>query len=147
MNMLKNCFEDPDAGDAAVDAVKKGGFISFMYLEVLDASFSMDGVIGAFAITKDPVIIMLGLAIGAMFVRSMTIFLVKNNTLDELVYLEAGAMYAIGILGLIMLCSGFVHIPEVFTALVGAGLIGAAILSSLHWKKNNPEIADKAVAV
>lgn len=137
MNMLKNLFEDPEEGEAAVDAVKKGGFFSFMYLEVLDASFSMDGVIGAFAITKDPVIIMLGLAIGAMFVRSMTVYLVKNETLDELVYLEAGAMYAIGMLGIIMLTSGFVHVPELFTAFVGAILIGLSIYSSLRWKKNN----------
>jgi hypothetical protein len=137
MNMLKNCFEDPEEGEAAVDTVKKGGFFSFMYLEVLDASFSMDGVIGAFAITKDPVIIMLGLAIGAMFVRSMTVYLVKAGTLDELIYLEAGAMYAIGVLGIIMLTSGFVHVPELFTAFVGAILIGLAIYSSLRWKKNN----------
>ncbi len=50
----------------------KGGIIGFLYLEVLDASFSFDGVIGAFAITNDVIVIMLGLAIGAMFVRSMT---------------------------------------------------------------------------
>jgi hypothetical protein len=146
MDILKNCFEDPEAGEAASDMVKKGGFISFCYLEVLDSAFSMDGVIGAFAIAKDPVIIMLGLAIGSMFVRSLTIYLVKYGVLEELVFLEAGAMYAIGILGVIMLCTGFIHVPEVFTALVGAGLIGAAIVSSLRWKKNNPEAADEGVA-
>lgn len=84
----------------------KGGIIGFLYLEVLDASFSFDGVIGAFAITNDVIVIMLGLAIGAMFVRSMTIFLVDKGTLDEFVYLEHGAHYAIGALAIIMLIIG-----------------------------------------
>lgn len=119
--------------------------MSFMYLEVLDASFSLDGVIAAFAITKDPLIIMPGLAIGAIAVRCLTVYLVKKGTLDELVYLEAGAMYAIGILSVIMLTSGFVHVPEIFTALAGAVLIGASIYSSLRWKKKNPEAADETV--
>lgn len=70
---------------------------------MLDASFSFDGVIGAFAITKDVVIIMIGLGIGAMFVRSLTVYLVDKGTLDEYIYLEHGAHYAIGILALIML--------------------------------------------
>ena len=52
-------------------ATGKAGFFLFLYLEVLDASFSFDGVIGAFAITTDPILIALGLGlIGAMFVRS-----------------------------------------------------------------------------
>ncbi|WP_201535383.1 DUF475 domain-containing protein [Psychrobacter ciconiae] len=83
------------SGEAATSAIMKGGIIGFLYLEVLDASFSFDGVIGAFAITNDVVVIMLGLAIGAMFVRSMTIFLVNKGTLDEFIYLEHGAHYAI----------------------------------------------------
>lgn len=145
LDMLKNCFETPEEGEAVADVAKKSGFISFMYLEVLDASFSLDGVIAAFAITKDPVVIMLGLAIGAMAVRCLTIYLVKKGTLEELVYLEAGAMYAIGILAVIMLTSGFAHVPELFTALAGAVLIGASIYSSLRWKKKNAGAADETV--
>jgi hypothetical protein len=49
-------------------------------------------VIGAFAITSDVVVIMLGLAIGAMFVRSMTIYLVDKGTLEAFIYLEHGAI-------------------------------------------------------
>ena len=79
-------------------------------MEVLDASFSFDGVIGAFAITTDVVVIMLGLAIGAMFVRSMTIYLVEKGTLEAFIYLEHGAMYAIGMLAAIMLYTGIVVI-------------------------------------
>ena len=96
-------FENEEEGDAAVKTIQRSGFASFLYLEVLDASFSFDGVIGAFAITKDVVIIMLGLAIGAMFVRSMTVYLVNRGTLNEYIYLEHGAHYAIGALAFIML--------------------------------------------
>jgi hypothetical protein len=124
-----------EEGGNVGDMVKRGGIGGFMYLEVLDASFSFDGVIGAFAITNDVVIIMLGLAIGAMFVRSMTVFLVKKGTLDEFVYLEHGAHYAIGILALIMLASMKYHIPELFTGLVGVAFVAASVWSSLRHKK------------
>src|SRR5690606_16605 len=108
-----------DASGAATGVIK-AGFGGFIYLEVLDASFSFDGVIGAFAITSDVVIIMLGLAIGAMFVRSMTIYLVEKGTLDAYIYLEHGAHYAIGALAFIMLASGTgLHVPEVVTGLIG----------------------------
>ena len=106
-----------EGGGDIGEMVKRGGIGGFLYLEVLDASFSFDGVIGAFAITNDVVIIMLGLAIGAMFVRSLTVFLVDKGTLDEFVYLEHGAHYAIGILALIMFASMKYHIPEWFTGL------------------------------
>ena len=125
-----------DAGGANVgDMVKRGGIGAFLYLEVLDASFSFDGVIGAFAITNDVVIIMLGLAIGAMFVRSMTVYLVRKGTLDEYIYLEHGAHYAIGILAVIMLASMKFHVPELFTGLIGVAFIFAALWSSLKHKK------------
>ena len=85
-------------------ATGKAGFFLFLYLEVLDASFSFDGVIGAFAITTDPILIALGLGlIGAMFVRSLTVFLVRKGTLADYVYLEHGAHWAIGALAVILL--------------------------------------------
>ncbi len=127
--------EEEDGGSNVGDMVKRGGIGGFLYLEVLDASFSFDGVIGAFAITTDVVIIMLGLAIGAMFVRSMTVFLVKKGTLDEFVYLEHGAHYAIGILAFIMLASMKFHIPELFTGLIGVAFIAASLWSSLRHRK------------
>ena len=126
--------EESDGSNVG-EMVKRGGIGAFLYLEVLDASFSFDGVIGAFAITTDVVIIMLGLAIGAMFVRSLTVYLVKQGTLDEFVYLEHGAHYAIGILALIMLGSMKYHIPEVFTGLIGVAFIVASLWSSLRHKK------------
>ncbi len=124
-------------------AIMRGGIIGFLYLEVLDASFSFDGVIGAFAITNDVIVIMLGLAIGAMFVRSMTIFLVDKGTLDEFIYLEHGAHYAIGALAVIMLLSVKFHVPELITGLIGIAFIGLALWASLRHRKaealSNPE--------
>lgn len=136
VDAVSGLLEKQEEGASNVgDMVKRGGVGGFLYLEVLDASFSFDGVIGAFAITSDVVIIMLGLAIGAMFVRSMTVFLVKKGTLDEFVYLEHGAHYAIGILALIMLASMKFHIPELFTGLIGVAFIVASLWSSIRYKK------------
>ncbi|MCG2585347.1 DUF475 domain-containing protein [Massilia sp. TS11] len=126
-----------EAGASAGALVQKGGIGAFLYLELLDASFSFDGVIGAFAITTDIVIIMLGLAIGAMFVRSMTVYLVEKGTLEQFVFLEHGAHYAIGVLAAIMLVSMKYEIPEVVTGLAGALLIGASIWSSLRHRRRS----------
>jgi uncharacterized protein len=117
---------------------KRVGIAAFLYLEVLDASFSFDGVIGAFAITRDVVIIMLGLTIGAMFVRSLTVYLVRKGTLDEFVFLEHGAHYAIGVLAVIMLVGTVYHVPEVLTGLIGVAFIVASLWSSIRHKSRNP---------
>ena len=120
------------SGTNVVGAAGKAAFFLFLYLEVLDASFSFDGVIGAFAITADPIIISLGLGfVGAMFVRSITVFLVRKGTLSDYVYLEHGAHWAIGALAVILMVSIGVHINEIITGLVGVFLIGAAFISSL----------------
>jgi hypothetical protein len=141
VDMISGLLEnEEETGGNVGDMVKRGGIGGFLYLEVLDASFSFDGVIGAFAITTDVVIIMLGLAIGAMFVRSMTVYLVKKGTLDEFVYLEHGAHYAIGILALIMLASIKFHIPELFTGLIGVAFIVASLWSSIRYKKQQQEL-------
>ncbi len=122
----------PSGPTGLTKATGRAGFFLFLYLEVLDASFSFDGVIGAFAITADPIIIALGLGfIGAMFVRSITIFLVRKGTLAEYVYLEHGAHWAIGALAVILLVSIGIHVNEVVTGLVGVILIGAALITSI----------------
>ncbi|MEK6745864.1 MAG: DUF475 domain-containing protein [Pseudomonadota bacterium] len=113
------------------------GFVGFMYLQLLDASFSLDGVIGAFAISKDVVIIMIGLGVGAIFVRSMTIYMVKRKTLDEYVFLEHGAHYGIGALALIMLANSMHHISEVITGLIGLVCILLSWWSSVKFNKIN----------
>lgn len=123
-------------------ATGKAGFFLFLYLELLDASFSFDGVIGAFAITSDPIIIALGLGfIGAMFVRSITIYLVRKGTLGEYRYLEHGAHWAIGALAAILLISIEVEINEVVTGLVGVAFIGASLASSIRANRREARAA------
>lgn len=119
--------------------VGKAAFVSFLYLEVLDASFSFDGVIGAFAITSDPIIIAIGLGIGAMYIRSLTVYLVRKGTLAEYVYLEHGALWAIGSLAVLLLLTIRYEIPEVVTGLIGVGFIAAALLSSVRRNRRDSE--------
>ncbi|TJZ55642.1 DUF475 domain-containing protein [Streptomyces piniterrae] len=116
---------------AAVGLAGKAAFFMFLYLEVIDASFSFDGVIGAFAITNDIFMMALGLGIGAMYIRSLTVFLVRKGTLDDYVYLEHGAHYAIGALGVILLITIKYEISEVVTGLVGIVLIALSFWSSV----------------
>ncbi|WP_405948591.1 DUF475 domain-containing protein [Streptomyces prunicolor] len=117
---------------SAVVLAGQAAFFMFLYLEVLDASFSFDGVIGAFAITNDIVLMALGLGIGAMYVRSLTVYLVRQGTLDDYVYLEHGAHYAIGALAVILMVTIQYQINEVITGLVGVVLIGWSFWSSVR---------------
>jgi hypothetical protein len=135
VDWVSSLLEEEESDPTIGKLISQGSIGGFLYLEVLDASFSFDGVIGAFAITNDVVIIMLGLAIGAMFVRSMTVFLVYKGTLEEFVFLEHGAHYAIGILALIMFASVSYHIPEWFTGLSGVAFIAVSIWSSVRYRK------------
>ncbi len=123
-----------DTAHGATKTVAYSGFMGFMYLQLLDASFSLDGVIGAFAMSKDLIIIMLGLGIGAMFVRSLTVYLVRKGTLAEYIYLEHGAHYGIGALAVIMLVSMLVHVPEFITGLIGLSFIALSFWSSVRHK-------------
>ena len=119
------------------DTVKCSGLVGFLYLELIDASFSLDGVLGAFALSKDILIITIGLFIGAMFVRSLTIMLVEKKTLKQFCYLEHGAHWAIGVLAILMFVSTFHHVPEVVTGLLGLIFIVSAFVCSLiHNRKN-----------
>ncbi|MFF8829367.1 DUF475 domain-containing protein [Streptomyces sp. NPDC015131] len=120
---------------SAVGLAGKAAFFLFLYLEVLDASFSFDGVIGAFAITNHIFWMALGLGIGAMYVRSLTVYLVREGTLDDYVYLEHGAHYAIGALAVILLVTIQHEISEIITGLVGVILIAASFLSSVRRNK------------
>jgi hypothetical protein len=118
--------------DESIESVARTGLFTFIYLEILDASFSFDGVIGAFAISSQVFVIALGLGIGALFVRSLTVYLVKAGTLAEYVYLEHGAHWAIGALALILLASTHYEVPELVTGLIGVAFIGAAVVSSMR---------------
>ncbi|MFJ2176233.1 DUF475 domain-containing protein [Streptomyces sp. NPDC087851] len=120
---------------SAIGLAGKAAFFLFLYLEVLDASFSFDGVIGAFAITNHIFWMALGLGIGAMYVRSLTVYLVREGTLDDYVYLEHGAHYAIGALAAILLITIEHSINEFITGLVGVVLIAASFWSSVRRNK------------
>lgn len=126
-----------DSTQEALKSAARGGLGAFLYLEVLDASFSFDGVIGAFALSQNLFVIAIGLGIGAMYVRSMTIMLVERGTLAQYRFLEHGAFYAIIALSVIMYAQSLVHIPEVITGLGGAALIGISLWSSIRWNRVN----------
>lgn len=120
------------AGSLSVDhnSVAAGGLSLFIYLNILDSAFSLDGVIGAFALTSNLIIIMIGLGIGAYFVRAITLYFVKHNTLTELKYLEHGAHWAILGLAVAMLGNLIFHIPEAVTGLIGLCFVLLSYYSS-----------------
>jgi hypothetical protein len=124
-----------DRKNDALAMTATGGLGAFLYLEVLDASFSFDGVIGAFALTQNLFLIAIGLGIGAFYVRSMTIMLVEKGTLMQFRYLEHGAFYSILALSIIMFAQTLWHIPEMITGLIGAVLIGIALWSSISYNR------------
>ena len=126
--------------------VVRSGLGGFLYLNILDASFSFDGVIGAFALSNNMIVIALGLSIGALFVRSMTIHLVEKGTLAQYRFLEHGAFWAIIVLGAIMLLSARFHIPETITGLIGAMLIGLSLLWSIRHNKRAAKATAEALA-
>jgi len=120
----------------ATKLIGGAAFASFLYLNVLDASFSLDGVIGAFAITNDIILIMAGLGAGALWVRSLTVYLTRTGTLGKYLYLEHGAHWAILALGIIMIAKLYgIELSEWFTGLIGLAIIIAAFTSSLWDKK------------
>ena len=124
-----------DAQKETQTMAARGGFGAFLYLEILDASFSFDGVIGAFALTQNLFLIAIGLGIGAFYVRSMTIMLVERETLAQFRYLEHGAFYSVLALSVIMYAQSLWHIPEVITGLIGATLISLSLISSILYNK------------
>lgn len=121
--------------DAANKATGYSGMMGFIYLNILDASFSLDAVVGSFALSQDIVIIMLGLTAGAMFIRSLTVYLVRKGTLAEYVYLEHGAHYGIGALAVIMLITMVRPVPEVVTGLIGIAFLLLSFWSSVRHKQ------------
>jgi hypothetical protein len=122
------------AGSLSLEAgeVALGGASLFLYLNILDSAFSLDGVVGAFALTSNLLIIVIGLGIGAYFVRALTLYFVEKKTLTKLVYLEHGAHWAILGLALTMLANLVIHVPEVVTGLIGLFFVAFAYRSSIH---------------
>lgn len=134
--LLKSA-ENSAEGPSSTGVVARSGLASFLYLEVLDASFSFDGVIGAFALSTNLLVIAIGLGIGAMFVRSLTILFVERGVLGRFLYLEHGAFYAILVLAAVMFTQAFAHIPEAVSGLVGAAVIGFSLWSSIRHNRKH----------
>lgn len=139
IGLFTNLFGSRQRGNKAKNALPLTGMAAlstFIYLQILDASFSFDGVIGAFAITSDVVLIGIGLGIGALWVRSLTVFMVKKGTLSDYIYLEHGAHYTVAVLAFILLISTFFAVPDVLVGVAGFGLIGSAIIASRQALQN-----------
>lgn len=132
--------EDEDEKNNSKITQLSGGFVSFMYLELIDMSFSLDGVLGAFAITQNVVIIMLGLGVGAMAVRSLTIYMVDRDVVSKYIYLEHGAMWSIGFLALSMIVQIFYHLPSILITTFAIVPISLAFIHSIY--KNKEFILD-----
>ncbi|RBQ31476.1 hypothetical protein CRU92_06805 [Arcobacter sp. FW59] len=142
IELLKGVIESRNEDEESGADVTKlsGGFVSFMYLELIDMSFSLDGVLGAFAITQNIVIIMLGLGVGAMAVRSLTIYMVEREVVSKYIYLEHGAMWSIGLLALSMLVQIFYHLPPMLITTFAIVPITLAFIHSIY--KNRQFILD-----
>lgn len=115
------------------------GLAAFLYLEVQDASFSLDGLIGAFAISNNVLLIAIALGIGAWFVRSLTIDLSRKGSQRKFIFLENGAYWAIGALAGCMLTSVEVEAPQFIVGLSGVLFIGAAVWHSIRVRPDQTE--------
>lgn len=134
-DLIESSNSDEDKNSNLTASVAKTGLAGFLYLELLDSTLSADGALAALVISKDIFIIAGGLAIGAMFVRSLTVQMVRSGTLNEFKYLEHGAFYAIATLSCIMFASTIIHIPEVITAVLSISFIVAGYYSSVKENK------------
>lgn len=119
--------------------------VALIYLEVLDASFSFDSVLGAFAITNKVILIAIGLGIGALWVRSLTVYMVRRGVLGSYKYLEHGAHYAILVLAAALLLSIFIDVPDFVTGVTGLGVIAASLYASEQLNKAEAKRAGKSV--
>lgn len=100
-----------------------------LYLEVIDATFSIDGVLGAFAFTLSVPLILIGNGIGAVVVREVTIGNIER--IKKYIYLKNGAMYSILFLGIVMLSDAYgFHIPEWLSPLITALIVGYFFVKS-----------------
>ncbi len=140
IELIRGMLEGKDENENEIEGIKNqskvnalsGGLASFMYLELIDASFSFDGVLGAFAVTQNIVIMMVGLGIGAFAVRSLTLLLVDRQTVQEYKYLEHGAMWSIGLLAASMIVQIFVHLPSFVVTTIAILPITVAFANSIY---------------
>ena len=145
IHFLQEYLESRDEKASAIAGqVVKSGLMGVLYLEVLDASLSFDGLLSAFAISDYFLIIMLGLGTGAYFVRSMTLHLLHSGHLAEYRFLENGAFAAITALSVLMLASFVMEVPEWITGLIGIVFLAVAFVHSAVLNKKESLSNDEA---
>ncbi|KKS13302.1 hypothetical protein A2617_04935 [Candidatus Daviesbacteria bacterium RIFOXYD1_FULL_41_10] len=121
--------QNAEAEEKQLLSKTRSDLAKIFYLEVIDATFSIDGVLGAFAFTLSVPLILLGNGIGAFVVREITVHNIER--IGRYIYLKNGAMYSILVLGMIMLFNSFgMHIPEWFTPIATASIVGYFFLKS-----------------
>jgi uncharacterized protein len=120
--------------EAQEQRLLKGGLSDIskiLYLEIIDTTFSIDGVLGAFAFTLSVPLIILGNGLGAVVVRQITVGNIER--IKKLRYLKNGAMYSILVLGVVMMCDGFgANIPELVSPVATFLIVGFFLLKSLR---------------
>lgn len=111
-----------------------------LYLEVIDLCFSIDGVVGAFGFTMSVPLILLGNGLGAIVVRQLTVSNIER--IKDYPYIKNGAMYAIGMLAVVMLLESFgMHVPKWFTPAATIGII-AVFVGMCFWKPVKKTVAE-----
>lgn len=107
------------------------------FLEIIDTTFSIDGVLGSFAFTFSIPLILIGNGVGALIVRQVTISNIER--IKKYVYLKNGAMYSIFVLGIVMILHSFgAHIPEWLSPLLTIVILGLFFWKShIELKKQN----------
>jgi hypothetical protein len=138
---------DADGGSRPRATVQgRGAMLLFVYLELLDATFSMDSVMGGFSVTVDIALITLGLAIGAGYIRALTVYVVRKGTLEQYRYLEHGAYYSIALLSVLLLWEVWRDVPDWLTACAGAMVITAAWATSVWAAKRQQREEERLAA-
>ncbi|MEK7632202.1 MAG: DUF475 domain-containing protein [Patescibacteria group bacterium] len=108
---------------------KRSDISKILYLEAIDTTFSIDGVLGAFAFTLSVPLILIGNGIGALVVRQLTVSNIE--TIKKYIYLKNGAMYSLLILGIMMMCEAFgIHLPQWGAPLATVLILAAAVVKS-----------------
>jgi hypothetical protein len=115
---------------------KMSDISKILYLEIIDMTFSIDGVLGAFAFTLSVPLIILGNGLGAFVLRKLTIS--NIDRIKKYAFLKNGAMYSIFVLGIVMMADSFgVEIPSYVSPLLTFGIIGFFVFKSVKLNKRN----------
>ncbi len=128
--------ENAEKGEKALLSTdnKMSDLSKILYLEIIDMTFSIDGVLGAFAFTLSVPLIILGNGLGAFVLRKLTIG--NIDRIKKYAYLKNGAMYSIFVLGAIMMMDAFgVEIPSYISPVVTFIIIGFFLLKSIKHNK------------